>query len=101
MNKNKYICLAGLLFPLSLMAQTASDKVLCDFETTDSYKSVGVYDTWANSPFRTKKLTGNAQVVKNHLTEVDPGVGRSSQQLIQNPRCAALTLRFEHLRCTR
>ena len=77
MNKNKYICLAGLLFPLSLMAQTASDKVLCDFETTDSYKSVGVYDTWANSPFRTKKLTGNAQVVKNHLTEVDPVLGEA------------------------
>ena len=75
MNKNKYISLAGLLFPLGLMAQTAADKVLCDFETADSYKSVGVYDTWANSPFRTHKLTGNAQVVSNHLKDVDPVLG--------------------------
>ena len=75
MNKIKYISLAGLLFPLSLMAQTAEDKVLCDFETTDSYKSVGVYDTWANSPFRTHQLSGNAQVVNNHLNDVDPVLG--------------------------
>lgn len=68
-------CLAGMLFPLGLVAQEASDVTLCDFETTDSYKSVGVYDTWAESPFRTGVLTGNARVVNNHLNEVDELLG--------------------------
>lgn len=75
MNKNtKYICLAGMLFPLGMLAQT-SDTVLCDFESQDSYTSVGVYDTWAESPFRTHKLNGNAAVVNNHLNAVDGLLG--------------------------
>ena len=49
MNKSKYIgkSLAlslALLSSLSISAQTA-EKKLCDFESTDSYASVGVYDT--------------------------------------------------------
>ena len=75
MNKKyKYICLAGMLFPLCLSAQV-QNTVLCDFESAESYKSVGVYDTWADSPFRTKKLNGNVQVVSNHLNAVDPVLG--------------------------
>ena len=73
MNIKKYISLAGLVFPLGMLAQT--NTVLCDFETEDSYTSVGVYDTWADSPFRTGTLKGNAQVVKNHLTDVDALLG--------------------------
>lgn len=72
MNAKKYICMAGLLLPVAMMAQ---DKTLCDFETTDSYKAVGVYDTWEDSPFRKGLLQGNAQVVDNHLTDVDPLLG--------------------------
>lgn len=75
MTFKKYLCLAGMLFPLGLVAQEASDVTLCDFESADSYKSVGVYDTWAESPFRTGVLTGNAKVVNNHLNEVDALLG--------------------------
>lgn len=74
MNIKKYISLAGLIFPLGMLAQT-DNTVLCDFETEDSYTSVGVYDTWADSPFRTKTLSGNAQVVNNHLSDEDPILG--------------------------
>lgn len=34
---------------------------------TDSYKSIGVYDTWEQSPFRTGELSGNVKVIKNHI----------------------------------
>lgn len=33
------------------------------------YKSVGVYDTWAKSPFRTGALEPNVAVVENHLKD--------------------------------
>ena len=72
MNAKKYICLAGLLLPLAAQAQ---DQTLCDFETTQSYKSVGVYDTWEHSPFRDGTLQGNAQVVDNFLTDENPLLG--------------------------
>ena len=73
MNANKlYICMAGLLMPLASMAQNTT---ICDFESADSYKSVGVYDTWEHSPFRDGTLKGNAQVVDNHLTDVDEALG--------------------------
>lgn len=61
---------AVLLFPLSLMAQTAERK-LCDFESPDSYASIGVYDTWENSPFRTGRMPANVRVVANHLVAPD------------------------------
>lgn len=72
MNVKKYICLAGIIFPLAMQAQ---NQTICDFETTDSYKQVGVYDTWADSPFRTGRLKGNAKVVDNHLNGEDAILG--------------------------
>lgn len=36
------------------------------FDTKD-YKSIGVYDAWEESPFRTGKLEGNCQVVDGNL----------------------------------
>ncbi len=60
------------MIPLAMQAQNTT---LCDFESTNSYKKVGVYDTWADSPFRTGELTGNAKVVNNHLTDVDALLG--------------------------
>lgn len=74
-NHFKYICRPALLsavmlLPLSLMAQTAERK-LCDFESPASYVSVGVYDTWENSPFRTGGASGNVKVVANHLIAAD------------------------------
>ncbi len=74
MNAKKYICLAGLIVPLSMQAQV---RMVCDFETADSYKKVGVYDTWADSPFRTGRLNGNAKVVSNHLNGIDALLGRA------------------------
>ena len=52
-----------MALPLSITAQTI------DFESHTGYKSVGVYDTWEKSPFRTGELKGNAQVVDNFLKD--------------------------------
>lgn len=69
----KYMCLAGLFFPIAAVAQ--QDKTLCDFESTESYKSVRAYDTCPTSPFNLNKLTGNVQVVENDLNAVDDALG--------------------------
>lgn len=67
------MCLAGLFFPIAAVAQ--QDKTLCDFETTESYKSVRAYDTCPTSPFNLNKLTGNVQVVENDLNAEDSELG--------------------------
>lgn len=59
----KYFALAALALPINLMAQTTK----VDFEDAAGYKSVGVYDTWEESPFRTGELKGNAAVIDNFL----------------------------------
>lgn len=59
----KYFALAALVLPINLMAQTTK----VDFEDAAGYKSVGVYDTWEESPFRTGELKGNAAVIDNFL----------------------------------
>ena len=69
----KYICLAGLFFPIAAVAQ--QDKTLCDFETTESYKSVRAYDTCPTSPFNLSNLKGNVQVVENDLNAEDSELG--------------------------
>lgn len=58
-----FVALAWIV--LAANAQTIT------FDTKD-YKEIGVYDTWEQSPFRTGKLQGNAQVIANHLNQVDP-----------------------------
>ena len=62
MNKFVYI-LSLAVMPVALSAQTI------DFESDNGFKSVGVYDTWEKSPFRTGELKGNAQVVDNFLKD--------------------------------
>lgn len=69
----KYMCLAGLFFPIAAVAQ--QDKTLCDFESTESYKSVRAYDTCPTSPFNLSNLKGNVQVVENDLNAEDPELG--------------------------
>lgn len=69
----KYMCLAGLFFPIAAVAQ--QDKTLCDFETTESYKSVRAYDTCPTSPFNLSNLKGNVQVVENDLNAEDSELG--------------------------
>ena len=64
--------LAALALPLTANAQAT---VSIDFETADSYKSIGVYDTWENSPFQTGALTGNVAVVDNPYKVSDDLLG--------------------------
>ncbi|MBQ0049159.1 MAG: hypothetical protein KBT12_02820 [Bacteroidales bacterium] len=67
----KYIISALMISALSASAQTN-----ITFETTD-YKTVGVYDNWEGSPFRNGTMKGNAAVVDNPDTAVDPILGRA------------------------
>ncbi len=58
--KFRYILSSVLLSASAIgFAQTA-----VTFETED-YKSIGVYDTWEESPFRTGVLSGNCAVTEN------------------------------------
>lgn len=64
--KLKYISiLAAMLLPTVLTAQ-----ISVTFEGQD-YKSLGVYDTWEESPYRKGTLSGNYAVIDNHLTYED------------------------------
>ena len=57
----------------------------------DDYASVGVYDTWELSPFRTGVLSGNVQVIENHLYSQN-GVNRTGHILgIQRSRFGSNT----------
>lgn len=70
MIKTKYILSAALLpAALTAMAQTA-----VTFDTED-YRSIGVYDQWAESPFTKGTLQGHAGVADNPDTEVDAVIG--------------------------
>ena len=62
--KKHIIALAALDLPLAAMAQT----VKVDFEDASGYKSVGVYDTWEESPFRLGTLKGNCAVVDTFIS---------------------------------
>ncbi len=46
-------------------------QVNIDFESETGYKSLGVYDVWEESPFRTNALTGNWAVTPNPDTSVN------------------------------
>ena len=73
--------LAALTVCMSLAAQSMNE----------DYKSVDVYDTWEQSPFRTGKLKGNVQVIKNHLYS-SSGVNRTGHILgIQRSRFGSNT----------
>lgn len=64
-NIKKYLGLcAATMLPSVLAAQSIS------FETQD-YASLGAYDTWEQSPFRTGALKPNVAVVDNHLSDAD------------------------------
>lgn len=56
------------------MAMTVKAQTTITFDTED-YGSIGVYDQWAESPFRTGALTGNAAVADNPDKEVDAVLG--------------------------
>lgn len=69
MKMKNIFALAALALPLFASAQTE-----ITFETSD-YKSIGVYDTWEESPFRKGTLKGNYAVIDNHLQYVDDQLG--------------------------
>ncbi|WP_301387034.1 GEVED domain-containing protein [uncultured Duncaniella sp.] len=75
------ILLASMAFA-PVMSAAITTPVKVTFETED-YKSIGVYDTWEASPFRTGQLKGNACVTSNpEVCEENPsekvlGVQRS------------------------
>lgn len=55
---------------------TASAQTTITFDT-DDYKAIGVYDNAENSPLRKGLIKGNAAVVDNPNTEVDPVLGEA------------------------
>jgi hypothetical protein len=52
----------------------AMSQISVTFESQD-YKSIGVYDIWEASPFRTGTLKGNYSVIDNHLKDVEEQLG--------------------------
>ena len=70
MMKKKHIFLAAML----AMGMTATAQTVIGFDT-DDYKSIGVYDQWTESPFRTGTLQGHAGVADNPDTAVDQVLG--------------------------
>ncbi len=70
MNIKKYIGWVALAFSLTIHAQTT-----ISFEDAGQYKSLGVYDSWVESPFRTSELSGNVKVITNELTDENPIIG--------------------------
>ena len=61
-------------FALLAMGLGASAQTTISFETED-FKSIGVYDQWSESPFRTGALQGNAGVTENPDKNVDDLLG--------------------------
>lgn len=68
--KKKYIFSAVML----AMAMTVTAQTTITFDT-DDYGTIGVYDQWSESPFRTGALAGNAAVADNPDKEVDAVLG--------------------------
>lgn len=73
--KKNIIATCGLLFCTTFLHAQKSEQVIIDFENHD-YKSVGVYDTWEKSPFRSQngkpaQLEGNVKTVSNIDKTVD------------------------------
>lgn len=66
-----------LLTILSCLAAFIGAQAQITFETKD-YSSIGVYDFWEESPFRTGRLTGNCAVVDNPFIDE----GNDSQKVL-------------------
>lgn len=66
----------SILFSAALMflSLASSAQTTITFDSED-YKSIGVYDQWEESPFRTGALAGNAAVTDNPDVAVDEVLG--------------------------
>lgn len=69
MKLKNIFALATMFLPAVLTAQ-----ISVTFEEQD-YKTLGVYDTWEESPYRKGTLSGNYAVIDNHLTYEDEMLG--------------------------
>ncbi len=74
MNIKKYS--SGLA--LMAMAATVSAQTAIGFEDDSRYAAIGVYDSWADSPFRTGELKGNVKVIANELDQNNEMTGTPS-----------------------
>lgn len=74
--KNRIPALIFAAFSLTAAAQTT-----ITFDTQD-YKNIGVYDTWEESPFRTGKLKGNAQVIDNCFNNTATGISNQTTKIL-------------------
>lgn len=70
----KYLLAAVAACSISLGAMA---EINIDFESNAGYKSLGVYDVWEQSPFRTGELTGNWTVTSNPDTEINEILGKA------------------------
>lgn len=70
MKKSLLYTLLASMIPSAAMADI-------NFETSDGYTGLGVYDCWTESPFRTGRLTGNVMVTDNPDKSVDAALGQA------------------------
>ena len=82
----KYILPAALL----IVGLAAKAQTTISFDAED-YAKIGVYDQWAESPFRVGTLAGNAGVADNPDTSVDEVLGTA-------PNPSAKVLAFQRSR---
>lgn len=79
----------GILCCAMLFAAFGAFAFDIDFESPEQ-PSVGVYDTWTESPFMAGRLEGNVRVLCNHLAV--PGRNESAHILgVQRSRCGSNT----------
>ena len=75
---NRYLLYIWALLPSVVAAQHIT------FENTDEYRSIGVYDTWEESPFRTGILDGSHFVTltanPDTVKDDSPGVATNASE---------------------
>lgn len=65
------------IFALALIVGYLTVHADIDFETNNSYKSIGIYDGWEESPFRNGKLEPNVAIASNPDKSIDKRLGYS------------------------
>ena len=84
--KTYHIMSRYLLYIVLTLLPTAVAAQHITFENTDEYKSIGVYDTWEESPFRTGVLDGShfVKLTANPDTEAKetPGVATNASEKV-------------------
>lgn len=81
----------------ALPLATYAAEVNIDFETTNGYKALGVYDVWEQSPFRTGELKGNWAITPNpdkNVNEVTGEVPNESDYVLGAQRSRFGSNRF-------